>query len=238
MPKEILIDSEFQSLIPPLSTDEHERLEKSILEEGCRDALILWGNTLVDGHNRYEICTRHEIPFETVQRYFASRDDAKLWMMQNQLARRNLGDMQRVAIVRKCEDAVRAKAKERQGTRTDVSDILEKFPESTSRDELGAMAGVSGKTYEHAVTVLETAPASVVDAAMCNYMCAHDTTLTIKREDSQHIRYLDSQKEYGDKVIFGSGYLLSEKAAAEKAAAHVWELSEREWQIIKSLSHE
>ena len=81
-------------------------------------------------------------------------------------------------------------------------------------------------------------PDYVLTAAMCNYMCAHDTTLTIKREDSQHIRYLDSQKEYGDKVIFGSGYLLSEKAAAEKAAAHVWELSEREWQIIKSLSHE
>ena len=91
-------------------------------------------------------------------------------------------------------------------------------------------------------------PDYVLTAAMCNYMCAHDTPLTIKREDSQHIRYLDSQKEYGDKAIFGSGYLLSEKAAAEKAAAekaaaekaaaHVWELSEREWQIIKSLSHE
>lgn len=169
MPKEILIDSEFQSLIPPLSTDEHERLEKSILEEGCRDALILWGNTLVDGHNRYEICTRHEIPFETVQRYFASRDDAKLWMMQNQLARRNLGDMQRVAIVRKCEDAVRAKAKERmeEGRNQYTESPMEKFPQgSASRDELGAMAGVSGKTYEHAVTVLETAPAPVVDAAM------------------------------------------------------------------------
>ena len=91
-------------------------------------------------------------------------------------------------------------------------------------------------------------PDYVLTAAMCNYMCAHDAPLTIKREDSQHIRYLDSQKEYGDKTIFGSGYLLSEKAAAEKAAAekaaaekaaaHVWELSEREWQIIKSLGHE
>ena len=86
-------------------------------------------------------------------------------------------------------------------------------------------------------------PDYVLTAAMCNYMCAHDAPLTIKREDSQHIRYLDSQKEYGDKTIFGSGYLLSEKAAAEKAAAekaaaHVWEISEREWQIIKSLGHE
>ena len=86
-------------------------------------------------------------------------------------------------------------------------------------------------------------PDYVLTAAMCNYMCSHDTPLTIRREDSVHIRHLDSQKEYGDKAIFGSGYLLSEKAAAEKAAAekasaHVWELSEREWQIIKSLGHD
>lgn len=188
MPKEILIDSEFQSLIPPLSSDEHERLEKSIMEEGCRDALVLWGNTLVDGHNRYEICTRHGIPFETVQRYFASRDDAKLWMMQNQLARRNLGDMQRVAIVRKCEDAVRAKAKERmeEGRNQYTESPMEKFPQgSASRDELGAMAGVSGKTYEHAVTVLETAPASVVDAAMRDDISINAAYQVTKMEPEQ-----------------------------------------------------
>ena len=78
-------------------------------------------------------------------------------------------------------------------------------------------------------------PDYVITAAMCNYMCAHGQALTITKHDSQHIRYLDSQKEYGGKAIFGSGFLLSEKAAAEKAAAHVWELSEREWEIIKSL---
>lgn len=188
MPKEILIDSEFQNLIPPLSTDERERLEKSILEEGCRDALILWGNTLIDGHNRYEICTRHEIPFETVQRYFASRDDAKLWMMQNQLARRNLGDMQRVAIVRKCEDAVRAKAKERQSGGQGGILLREKFPEANTgraNDELGAMAGVSGKTYEHAVTVLESAPAPVVDAAMRDDISINAAYQVTKMEPEQ-----------------------------------------------------
>jgi ParB family chromosome partitioning protein len=185
MPKEIIIDNEFKNLIPPLSTDEHERLEKSILEEGCRDALILWGNTLVDGHNRYEICTRHEIPFETVQRYFASRDDAKLWMMQNQLARRNLGDMQRVAIVRKCEDAVRAKAKERQESTQFGGGGNISTTEGKARDELGAMAGVSGKTYEHAVTVLETAPAPVVDAAMRDDISINAAYQVTKMEPEQ-----------------------------------------------------
>lgn len=54
------------------------------------------------------------------------------------------------------------------------------------------------------------------------------------RKDAVLIRGLDSQAEF-DKAIFGGGYLLSEKAAAEKAAATVWELSEREREIIASL---
>lgn len=165
---EIRIDSEFKSLIPPLTDEEYAGLEESILQEGCRDALIIWDGILIDGHNRYDICTKHGIPFETASMYFKSRDDVKLWMMKNQLARRNLNDFQRIEITHKCEDAVKAKAKERQGTRTDIEDFVEKFPESRARDELGEMAGVSGKTYEHAVTVLENAPTPVVEAARKN----------------------------------------------------------------------
>ena len=86
--------------------------------------------------------------------------------MKNQLSRRNLNDFQRIEIVRKCEDTVKAQAKKRQGTRNDLEEnIQEKLPEcSQSRDTLGAMAGVSGKTYEHAVEVLDNAPEEVVQA--------------------------------------------------------------------------
>ena len=41
---EIIIDEELAGLIPPLTEDEYSRLEQSILDEGCRDAIILWGN--------------------------------------------------------------------------------------------------------------------------------------------------------------------------------------------------
>ena len=163
------IDPEFKNLIPPLTAEEYAGLEESILQEGCRDALIVWGDTLIDGHNRFEICTRHNIPFEITEMFFPSRDDVKLWMMKNQLSRRNLNDMQRIAIVRKCEDAVKAKAAERLSPGinqyTDRS-VVKLPPTSKARDELGAMAGVSGSTYERAVTVLETAPAPIVEATM------------------------------------------------------------------------
>jgi len=62
---ELQINSEFQSLIPALSKEEFGLLEKSILKEGCRDPLITWNGILIDGHNRYEICRKHKIKFQT-----------------------------------------------------------------------------------------------------------------------------------------------------------------------------
>lgn len=88
----ITIDSEFKSLIPPLTPEEYAGLEASIIKEGCRDALIIWDGTLIDGHNRYEMCIKHEIEYDTSELVFNSRDDAIDWIYQNQLSRRNLTD--------------------------------------------------------------------------------------------------------------------------------------------------
>lgn len=49
-----------------------------------------WPRTLLDGHNRYEICTRLELPFDVHEVRFGSRDEAADWMDRNQLGRRNL----------------------------------------------------------------------------------------------------------------------------------------------------
>lgn len=179
------IDPEFKNLIPPLTAEEYAGLEESILQEGCRDALIVWGDTLIDGHNRFEICTRHNIPFETTEMFFHSRDDVKLWMLKNQLSRRNLSDMQRIAMVRKCEDAVKAKAKERQESTQFGGAGNISLTAGQARDELGAMAGVSGKTYEHAVTVLETAPAPIVEATMQDALSIHAAYQVTKMEPEQ-----------------------------------------------------
>lgn len=186
----ISIDQELKNLIPPLTEEEYAGLEESILNEGCRDAIVLWGETIIDGHNRYEICTKHGIYFRTVQKEFDDRNAAKLWMMQNQLARRNLNDFQRIEITHKCEDAVRAKAEERlhlsegRGKKG-----VEKFPQvfepQKARDELGKMAGVSGKTYEHAVTVMEEAPDPIVEATRRNDISINAAYQVTKMEPEQ-----------------------------------------------------
>jgi hypothetical protein len=101
----IVVNEELKAYIDPLTPEEHEALERSILAEGCRDALVLWGDVLVDGHNRYGICQKHGLPFQTVQHpRFKSMDDVHLWMIDQHLGRRSVSDFQRgVLALRKRE---------------------------------------------------------------------------------------------------------------------------------------
>ncbi len=101
----IIVNEELKAYIDPLTPDEHKALERSILAEGCRDALVLWGDVLVDGHNRYGICQKHGLPFQTVQNtHFKSMADVHLWMIDQHLGRRSVSDFQRgVLALRKRE---------------------------------------------------------------------------------------------------------------------------------------
>lgn len=104
-PEEIQVLPELKAYIDPLTPDEHESLERSILDEGCRDALVLWGNILVDGHNRFGICQKHGLPFKTIQNErFQNMEDIHLWMIDQHLGRRSVSDFQRgVLALRKRE---------------------------------------------------------------------------------------------------------------------------------------
>lgn len=101
----IVIDPALQAYIDPLTAEELEALERSLLTEGCRDALVLWGEVLVDGHNRYGICQKHGLPFQTVQNpRFQSLEDVQLWMIEQHLGRRSVSNFQRgVLALRKRE---------------------------------------------------------------------------------------------------------------------------------------
>jgi hypothetical protein len=92
------IDREFHSLIAPLQPEERRQLESNLLAEGCRDPLVTWRGTLLDGHNRLEICTRLGIPYKTCEIELPNREAALLWIEENQLGRRNLTPDQRAAI--------------------------------------------------------------------------------------------------------------------------------------------
>ncbi|HEY8876979.1 MAG TPA: plasmid replication/partition related protein, partial [Roseateles sp.] len=110
---DIIVNEELKAYIDPLTAEEHEALERSILAEGCRDALVLWGNVLVDGHNRYGICRKHGLSFQTVQNpRFKSIEDVHLWMIDQHLGRRSISDFQRgVLALRKREIVAERRAR-------------------------------------------------------------------------------------------------------------------------------
>jgi len=106
----IVVLEELKAYIDPLTPDEHEALERSLLAEGCRDALVLWGDVLVDGHNRYGICQKHDIPFNTIQNTrFQSMEDVHLWMIEQHLGRRSVSDYQRGVLALRKRDIVAAR---------------------------------------------------------------------------------------------------------------------------------
>ena len=94
--KELTIDPMFRDALPRLTGAEFKQLEENILADGeIREPLILWHNTIIDGHNRYEIAKKHNIPFKTVQKDFADQWDAIDWMCRNQLGKRNMTEAQK-----------------------------------------------------------------------------------------------------------------------------------------------
>ena len=86
------IDEKFKQLIPPLTSIERTQLEENIAKDGCREPLCVWENVIVDGHNRYEICTRLQIPFFVQSIEFNSREEIIAWICVNQLGRRNISE--------------------------------------------------------------------------------------------------------------------------------------------------
>lgn len=92
---ELQISEELKQFITPLSSEEKAMLKLSLLNEGCRDPLIVWDKSneekiLIDGNNRYRICLENEIPFNIKELQFKNKEEVKDWMIDNQLGRRNL----------------------------------------------------------------------------------------------------------------------------------------------------
>ena len=137
------INPKFRSLIPPLAPEELAQLEANIIADGCRDPLVTWRDMLIDGHNRYDICTRHGIKFQAVEMDFADEDAAQVWIIRNQFGRRNITLASRCELAEKLAEALRPKAKENQARKPkSVSAILPEQKIDT-RAQAAKEAGVS-----------------------------------------------------------------------------------------------
>lgn len=121
----IEINEELRSFIPPLADAERDALEASIVEsQGAVDPLTVYrpdGSledcVLLDGHHRYEICTRLSLHYFTREVDVRGLSEAKRWMFAHQIGRRNLSPDQVIALAVLHELAIPKKLRGRSRTR-------------------------------------------------------------------------------------------------------------------------
>lgn len=174
--KEYKIDPELNEVLPDLSDEDYKALEESLLTEGFKGApIIIWQgkDIIIDGHNRYQICKKHNIPFEAKEIEFSNKDEVVIWMVKQQIGRRNLTSLQRIQLAEKYRPMYRKKAKENQGTRNDLKDnFTAKLPQSSSDTDkkrnstvdkkLSEMAGVSERTYRMGAKILNSGDETLI----------------------------------------------------------------------------
>lgn len=177
------VDEEFKALIPPLTDEEHRMLEESIIRDGCDTPLTVWEGTIVDGHNRYDICQAHGIPFAYEEHHFETRNAIKVWMLLNQLGRRNLNEYQRsemVLILREAEkeDAKRrmvaGKTAEDPGVNLHQGQKPKADRSGRALNRLGKMAGVSESTMRKVERIVDEADEETKDKLRKGEMKIHN----------------------------------------------------------------
>lgn len=117
----VQIDPEFEALIDPLTVDEYKQLKDNIREYGLQQKILVWRvpgtdiDLIVDGHNRYRVLkelseegTAHDADdncFSSSGCNFTDRDEAKEWIIKNQLGRRNLTREQKLRLIGKMQES-------------------------------------------------------------------------------------------------------------------------------------
>lgn len=164
--EDLVIDKEFEELLPVLTPDEFDKLEKSILKNGLLDPIKIWQDpktnqwVIIDGHNRYKILKKNNISWKywcdykiLYEKELPTREDVKQWMLEQQLGRRNLSEAERYEIVQKFKNVIKQKAKENQSSGGKGLSNLSKV---NTRKEMAKVVGVSEGTYQKMEKVMES----------------------------------------------------------------------------------
>jgi hypothetical protein len=165
---DIKIETEFKNLLPPLTEEQKTELEKDIAKNGCLTPLVVWNNILIDGHHRYDICSKNGIPFDLTEMEFKDKLEAMEWIWSNQKNRRNLNKYELAQIALKFKPVIEAKAKKNQGKRNDLTSVRsltnvekENIKPIDTKKELAKIAGVSHDTIHKVEVIEEQAPEDI-----------------------------------------------------------------------------
>ena len=160
------IEPKLRDVLIPLSKEKYEALEDDILQNGCIQPIVVWNGTIVDGHNRYEICQKHGIEFKTVEHQFGSITEARIWIFTSESNKRDVNMFQRCEMAMQFKDEVQNEAMIRKlrGVKSDLPlPVGEGVHDSETPAILGKLAGVGRETMRMAMKLHDDADVSLLD---------------------------------------------------------------------------
>lgn len=197
------VKEEFKKLIPALSNEEFAQLEHNCLQDGIRDAIVVWNDFIIDGHNRYEIAQKHGLEFRTESKQFNTEREVKEWMINNQFGRRNLSNYQRSVLALQLEEVFKEKAKENQGIRTDIYQKSEEsFKPIDTLKEVAKVANLSHDTIAKVKVIEAKAPEEVKQELKAGRISINEAYKGIKKEENKENRLIKESIEYKPKNIY------------------------------------
>ncbi len=163
--------------------EEYKQLKKNIVENGFDKnfPIMEWHGFIVDGHNRYDICKKHNITDYVVGTLaYETKEEVMEWMLDIQLGRRNLSPIQRIAIAEKYRSIYERQAKDNlinAGKNYGIGQEEKPLvnlpnpikPINTS-EKLASIAGVSEKTYHMGAKILNSNNEEIKQAVVSGEM--------------------------------------------------------------------
>lgn len=202
----IKIENEFKELLPPLTPEQKEELEKDIVKNGCLNPLIIWGDILIDGHHRYEICTKNDIPYDILEMKFKNKLEAMEWAWANQKNRRNLNKYELAQMALKFKPTIEEKAKENlslsggdkksKNAKSDCQKSDKVITPIDTKKELAKLAGVSHDTIHKVEYIEEKAPEDIKVKAKTGQLTINSAYNLTKETIETKKKNEEAEKEY------------------------------------------
>lgn len=193
---QLKIKKEFKELIPDLSAEEFKQLEDNCINDGIRDKLIIWEDYIIDGHNRFEIAGKHNLKFQTEEIAFDNEDEAKIFIINLQLGRRNLVEFVKIELMQKRKEILMKKGKERMSEAGKGMSIIDR-PSHSTREQLSKELKIGTNKLAQAEIVIKKATPEVKQKLRAGEISINNAYQDIKKEEKikERTELIEKQKK-------------------------------------------
>jgi len=114
---DIIINPEYEAIVPPLTEEEFERLKNSIEEVGLYEPIVVnKERVILDGHHRFKACKDVGVLPRFTIKSFDTKIAEEIYVIETNVIRRQLNQYQSTILGLKLEKNYAIKAKERLST--------------------------------------------------------------------------------------------------------------------------